>query len=133
VAIEWVETDRGRRCVAHGTEFSRIHSCPQCAIVEGATVDDDETTTIVIPTGCLSVQQLESRFLAIADVAEWTARQAIADGEWSGKNLAAKMLDVAIKALRQASVVATSREQEHTVNRQMKQLERLTKRGRPRR
>lgn len=122
----WVTTPSGRRCTLHGEEFSRINACSQCADV---LTPDDAPLELVIPEGGISVTQLERRYVKLAALAEDQARAALESDDWHERALAPKLLDSALKALRSAAVIATTRANEHRVNLLLHEAKKL-RRGR---
>lgn len=123
----WTDTEAGKRCELHGETFPRIGVCPQCA--DENCDDSDATPELVLPPGCASVDELEARFLRLADLAEQHARDALGSDEWRLRALAPKLLDSALKALRQATVIAATREQELLISRRMHEFKKLRRKG----
>lgn len=109
----WTDTPSGKHCKVHDEDFSRIGACSQCA---DTLLDGDDKPVLVIPEGGMSVHQIECRYVALAKVAEKHARDALESDDWHERALAPKLLDSALKALRAAAVIATTRAAEHRVN-----------------
>lgn len=106
----------------HAEEFGRIGVCSQC--VE-AISPDGAPPVLVTPDGCLSVEQLERRFVAMAALAEQHALDALSSDDWHERALAPKLLDSSLKALRAALSIAKSRTDEHRVAAIIAEVKRL--------
>jgi hypothetical protein len=126
VAGIWTDTESGKFCTLHDETFSRIGACPQCADDIG---DDEPPPELVLPPGCLSLDALEARYVNLADLAEQHARDALDSDEWRVRALAPKLLDSALKALRQATVIAATREQEVLISRRMHEMKKLRRKA----
>lgn len=83
-------------------------------------LDADEST----PPGCLDPDDIEARFIKLANYAEDAARELLDDEEadFHKVGMGVKLLDTAIKALRAAGAASTTRIGERVVRKRMREL-----------
>lgn len=116
------------KCVRHSHVFPIMGTqafCPKCIVDPAPPPPDVDDEPVAAPKGCLTSEQIEIRFVAMADFLDGVSKDYLKKGAMRDDKIQGlKAIDMAMTALARAGEFSREREdKEHT-----RRLERLKRR-----